>query len=830
LIRTLAECGDIAAAELAYRKLQELLHRELNAEPSAESKRLIAEIRSRAGAPPPAIDLRQRNRQLPIPATQLVGRQRELAAINRHLCELRMVTVNGPGGTGKTRLALEVGAQRLGQHKDGVWFVDLSSLKDASLVVPTIAQAQGLTRRGNRLWRDALVELLLESDRLVILDNCEQVLDACAAICADLLATCDGVRILATSRVPLGIPGEQRLPLSPMDLPGEDADQAVLLASSAIRMFEARARNALPEFEITEKNVRHVAEICRRVDALPLGIEMAAAKVAALSLERIAEMLDRGFESLSEPRRPEPRHRSLVAVIDWSCRLLPEGTRELLAMLSVFAGGWTLEAAEAVTGPKALEGLTVLSESSLIQYRDGRYWMLETLRRYAADELNRSQIAHVTKTRHLEYVIWLLRDIVELERSSQKASIAPSFGPELDNIRQALEWSVASAQPQKALLLAPGAAIVLDRLDLGDEGTGWLRRIIDLPGVDPTHPARVQALQTASWLCAQGYTSPAWDSGLKAALQASLELVRVSELVGDRQMLASALSAVGSSLLRSHDPASRKALQDALDIHLASGQVRKAARTLADLALWESYFGDYETALELNNRAIGYARDEGDENALFGFVMRRGVLLKDVGRHSEGEPFLFESIEIGRRLGMASSWAYARLVELHIEAGDLSGARTLLPQAVRVALFEREEFEQLELQAFVRYVDIVEDGPLEAIAGTSSDCILACDRATSLTLIYWNLASLCLELAALGLGRIGEPCEAAWLFGATQSIRRNANVQVSPSLKTRWARISQRFGLADFSGAIAAGQNSSVPEALGKVAEAEKTILNRATS
>ena len=391
---------------------------------------------------------------LPVPLTSFVGREREVAEVRRLLGGTRMLTLTGAGGCGKSRLALEVARTLRADFPDGVWIVELAALSDAGLVPHAVAAALGVKEQAHRAVVESLARAFRTRALLLVLDNCEHLLTACAGLTGTLLQDCSGLRILATSREPLGVPGETiwRVPSlagpDPLHLPSVDR----LAQFEAVRLFVERTAAVRPGFQVTAENARAIAQICRRLDGIPLAIELASARVRALSVEQIAARLDDRFRLLTGGSRAAlPKHRTLRAAMDWSYDLLGERERALLARLTVFAGGWTLEAAETICAGDGIEAqeivdlLTSLVDKSLVlaNTEDGaaRYGMLETVRQYAGEHLDEAGTAAAIRRRHRDWYLTLAeRGSAGLDGPQQKAWL-DRMDAEYDNFRSALEWS-----------------------------------------------------------------------------------------------------------------------------------------------------------------------------------------------------------------------------------------------------------------------------------------------------------------------------------------------------------------------------------------------------
>jgi predicted ATPase len=407
---------------------------------------------------------------LPSALSSFVGRKKELAEVRRLLEDTRLLTLTGPGGCGKTRLALAAADELVGTFADGVWLMDLAPLADSSLVPQAVASTLGLREQPGRWLTETLSDNLASKRVLLVLDNCEHLVEACAELAESLLLFCPELRVLATSREPLGIAGEVAWPVPSLSLP--DLRRApnieTLPRYESARLFVERTEAVKPTFAVTEQNAPLVAKICYRLDGIPLAIELAAARSKVLSVEEISERLDDCFALLSAGNRTAlPRHRTLHATMDWSHDLLPEQERILFRRLSVFAGGFTLEAAESVCAGEHLERNEVLDllshlvDKSLVIVREGvvetRYRLLETVRQYGRERLDASE--DEVERRHADFFVGLAEEAEGELSGPDQARWLTLLQTEHDNLRAALSWSLGKKRD-----LGLGVSLVRARL------------------------------------------------------------------------------------------------------------------------------------------------------------------------------------------------------------------------------------------------------------------------------------------------------------------------------------------------------------------------------
>ena len=426
---------------------------------------------------------------LPAPLTTFIGRENEQAEVIKLVARHRLVTLTGPGGVGKTRLSIKVGEQVLGNYADGVWMVELAPILDPLLVPRTTAIAIGLRDEPQRPVIDMLSDYLREKRMLIVLDNCEHLLDACVQLSDMLLHRCPGLKILVTSREALGILGEAQYHVPSLEVPDNQQVVEKFRTFESVRLFEERAQLVRMGFSLTIENVSSVAEICNRLDGIPLAIELAAARVSIFSAEQIAMRLRENFSFLTTGNRTAlPRHQTLRAAIDWSYDLLSPAEKSVFQRLSVFVNGWTLEAAESVCSDSHLKSealldlLTKLTNKSLVVSQEGhgrtRYRMLETIRQYAIEKLIEAGESELLRDRHLEYFLKLAETADPHLIRPEQIEWLSLLDAEHENLHLALEWTLSKESAEPALNLCRSLlwfwAIRPYRL----EGLNWVERAL----------------------------------------------------------------------------------------------------------------------------------------------------------------------------------------------------------------------------------------------------------------------------------------------------------------------------------------------------------------
>jgi predicted ATPase/class 3 adenylate cyclase/DNA-binding CsgD family transcriptional regulator len=560
---------------------------------------------------PPLLSLDRHPHNLAVQLTSFVGREAALAEVGGLLANHGLVTLIGSGGCGKTRLALQVAAEALGARADEAWFVDLSGLTDPALVPSAVMTAMGVQEVRDQAHTEALTSRLADRDALVVLDNCEHVLTAAAALAETLASRCGRLSLLATSREPLGVAGEVVWRVPSLSVPEEKGlvGTEPLDACEAARLFIERARAARPNFAITNENAPAVAAICQRLDGIPLAIELAAARARMMSVERVAEALADRFHLLSGPgRRSIPRQATLRASVDWSYDLLPEPERALLRRLSVFAGGLTLDAAEHVGAAgemgryDVLGVLSALVDKSLVQVNDkgDRYRLLETIRAYASEELAISGEEFAARDRHLTFFAELGEQAEKGMWTSATSWWLVVLGAEHDNLRAAVDWSLTTGQFDKGARLVYAISQFLYIRCFRAEG----RRLCEEFLARDLAPARRADLYW--WAAAFAVYS---DPG--ACLSYGKALADLGRQMGDDRATARGLGRVGLVKAFSDPSAAFTTLGEAVAMARAVDDSVNVAGCLALISYVDTVLGRFDDALLCAEEALVTAqRDE----------------------------------------------------------------------------------------------------------------------------------------------------------------------------------------------------------------------------
>jgi predicted ATPase/Tfp pilus assembly protein PilF len=616
---------------------------------------------------------------LPTQLTSFIGRRDEIAAIKRYLTKTHLLTLTGSGGTGKTRLSLQVAAELLNTFKDGVWFVELAPITDPDLVAHTVAGTLGVREERGRSLMSTLLDWFSDKDVLLVLDNCEHLLDACAKFADAVLREGHEVRILASSREALGIAGETayRVP----SLPTPDRKEALnieqLQDCESAQLFIERATQILPTFKVTDANSSSVSQICQRLDGIPLAIELAAARVKVLSVEQISARLDDRFRLLTGGSRTAlPRQQTLRALIDWSYQLLSEQERLLFRRLAVFVGGWTLESAEAVCGFDGIEAVDILDlmthlvDKSLVLVetsgKESRYHRLETIRQYAREKFFETEEAAHMRDRHLDYFRTLAEKAeVEILSSNQVAWLG-RLQDEFDNIRAALEWS-QEKRVEDGLQL--GSAIWRFGLRYGfaSELVEKLNQLLSHPqGIQRTlvRAKTLSALSTLAGIGLGDYSRQrAWAE----------ESLAISEELEDPLSIANGLAAVGITAYLHGDPNGLSLMLQGLALYRSLNAKVNMSDILILIGIASEDSVKQQAFLE---EALALARERGDSITMAGALDNLGRMAMYQGHFTLARTRLEESLEI--QLPLGSPGYITTLLQLSIlgmHEGKLAEAR-----------------------------------------------------------------------------------------------------------------------------------------------------------
>jgi predicted ATPase/class 3 adenylate cyclase len=645
---------------------------------------------------------------LPLQLTSFVGREKEIVDVKRPLLGDRFVTLTGPGGTGKTRLGLQVAAELLELFPDGAWLVELASICDSMLVPQTVAATLGIREFAGRPIMTLLTDYLRNKEILLVLDNCEHLLSACAELVSHLLQACPNLCILATSREALEILGEVTIRVPSLSVPDVHHIPPIesLTQYESIRLFIERAEMVQPDFSLTMNNASSIAQICRRLDGIPLAIELAVARVKVMNVEQVAARLDDRFRLLTGgSRNALPRHQTLRALIDWSFDLLSEIESILFRRLSVFSGGWTLESAEAICAGDGIDKYDVLdlltqlvNKSLVIPDRESehetRYRMLETIRQYAREKLFEAGEGDLVRERHLEYFLQLSERAEPELRGPHQAFWLNRLEKEVDNIRGALEWAVED-EVETSMRIASALFWFWHIRSRKSEGIDWLERGLDIHAAkygdqslsteqkfilgkalnvagsllvmhgspeqgdelsnrslqlhQELGPSGRRGVAQALWNLAQGASH---HENIDLATDISEKSLALYRELNDRFGIAQCLDNIGSHhIMRGNYPKAKEVWEE--DLHLrreledrdGTGWVLTC---LAELAFWQGHF---DHGLSLYAEAQQSFQDVGNNWAVSMTISGMGSIVLAKGDFERAAKLYEEALAFGREMG-----------------------------------------------------------------------------------------------------------------------------------------------------------------------------------
>jgi predicted ATPase/DNA-binding CsgD family transcriptional regulator len=644
---------------------------------------------------------------LPAQVSSFIGREVELAAVRALVAGSRLVTLTGAGGAGKTRLGLQVAAGMLDGPADGVWFADLAPLADPDLVAVTVADVLGVRQEPGCPAAEAVVAAVGRRGLLVLLDNCEHVVGACAKLADLLLRGCPNLTLLATSREPLGIDGERVYRVPPMRTPGDDDDTDAIRSSEAVLLFTDRAEQHGVMLAWDGETASVIGRVCRRLDGMPLALELAAARMRVMSAAELEARLDERFAILTGGSRAGlARQQTLRAMVDWSWELLAGAERAVLAGLSVFAGGFGLAAAEVVAAGEEVPAAEVLGhlgalvDKSLVQFGDagagpGRYGLLETVRQYAAGRLDARgpAAARAAQAAHRDYYLALAEAAGPRLIAADQAEWLDRLDAELGNLRAALAFSLTQPDPEPGLRLAASLYLYWVARGHAAEGAGVLRALLDAPAAQGATLPRARALAAAAHLLDK-------TGGYAIAAAYCEEALAIARTAGDDYLVADLLYKQAWAVLRQGEPgAARPLIEGGLDLacrlgepHLTgrllsarsyayyaagdhAGAVRDAAEalrlfsqagdrqmvgtTLGNLGYCELSAGDLDVARGHLAESLGIARALNDRDGIVYQTLNLGLAEYLGGLPGVAQALFAESLGLARRMGMQRQTAHA---------------------------------------------------------------------------------------------------------------------------------------------------------------------------
>jgi non-specific serine/threonine protein kinase len=721
---------------------------------------------------------------LPLQLNRFIGRERELTAVKELLMTTRLLTLTGAGGSGKTRLALQVATDLREEFAHGVWWVELAALTDPLLVPQAVASVAGIPERAGPTVTEAISEALRPKHVLLVLDNCEHLLAASVQLIETLLHACAQVRVLVTSREALAITGETTWPVLPLRVPDTYPQPPIegLLTYEAVQLFVERARSALPSFALTPEHAWAVVQVCRRLDGMPLAIELAAARIRALSVDQIVARLDDAYRLLTGGSRSAlPRQQTLRAAMDWSYDLLSAQERAVFRRLSVFAGSFSLEAAESICSGESVAAYGVLDILSslidkslvLVEERRGeaRYRLLATIRQYGQDKLHECAEAGTVRRHHRDWYARLAERVESETLEAEQRSVFDRLEAEHENLRAALRWSLEQQEAETAAQI--GAAIVRFWLLRGyiSEGRRWLEQA--LSAFSAKNAVRAKALNVAAILASL-------QDDHKTARTLVEQSLGLSRELADKQQTGYALYTLGR-LARIEGNYARAAtlFEESLSLFRELGQKHDIALVLSGLGLTVLYLGDYERATALCEESLALSRELGDHRGIASWLANLATVTLARGDATRASELCVESLAIRRALGYKGGCAHTLAIMGRIALGQGASERASICYSESLTLRQ-------------------ETGEREGIAAT-------------------------LEGLAAVAGMQGQPVSAARLCGSAESLRTLLSAPLTPIDRTYYLQtldaVRAQLDEPTFVKAWTEGQGLTLEEAIAEAVQ-----------
>ena len=731
---------------------------------------------------PPLQSLSAFHHNLPVQLTSFVGREGELVETLRLLSGTRLLTLTGPGGTGKTRLSLQIAAEALLDYPDGVWMVELAPLAEPAYILPALARIFDLRELPDRPLSAVVTDYLRLKTLLLVLDNCEHLIEACARLADQLLRACPHLRIIASSREVLGVAGETAYRVPALALPDiRQATPESLAVSEAARLFVERARAAQPQFTLTTSNAPAIAAICQRLDGIPLALELAAARVKLLSAEQIAARLDDRFRLLvGGSRTALPRQQTLRALMDWSYDLLPEDERLLLRQLSVFTGGWTLEAAEALgQGLNVLGVLDQLVNKSLVSVDEAggeaRFRLLETIRQYAREKLLEAGEAESVRDRHLEFYLQLAESTEPKLLGKEMIAALDQLEVEQGNLRAALEWALEK-DPLAALRLV---AVLLNF---------WRMR--------------VSAMEGLTWV--------------KTALARSEAALQDDDEVNQSYLAARAMALAGQANLAfalGQNLEARTATETSISLARQIGATRTLAQALGMGSIIVGMRGDVTTARVWAEESIELCLQHGYLNEL-GMISGAHMFLALVANQPVQPGLQEKTLQAARASG--NPWVIAltlsNIGRVDSMSGNLAEAYTRFEESAIIFLKVRDRAMYNGTRSEIGHI-LRKQGRYQEAVTIYCETIHVWQELGGHAAIAHQLE--CFAFIA-GVSRQNE--RAAKLLGAAEALRQSINSSMTPMERPEYdravAQFRQQMDEATFQSAWEGGRSLTMDEAI----------------
>ncbi len=838
--------GDRAAALRQYEQCVRALRDELDAPPMPETTALYQWIKQQDGeAASPAAKITN----LPFPLTSFVGRTQPMTEVKRLISpssnETRLLTLTGAGGSGKTRLAIQVATDLIDRFAHGVWWVDLGALSDSGLVTRAVAKTLGVREVIDQTLSQTVTSFLSDKQLLLVIDNCEHLIEPCAHITAELLGHCPNLRILTTSREPLNVAGETlwQVPTFTAPDPAKLAPVDLLLQFESLQLFVERATTVQPDFALTPENAQAVAEICQRLDGIPLAIELAAARVKVLPVEQIAAYLTGAigarFALLTQGSRTVlPRQQTLRAAIDWSFNLLDDAERRLFQQVSIFSGSFTLEALEQIVGSGAkgalpsiqnlqspisnlLDLLTQLVDKSLVMvephFGQSRYRLLETLREYALEQFTNPDALETWRRRHAEFFLTLAEQAEPALTSAVQQSWLARLELEHANLRGALTYATASADRELALRLTAALFKFWDIRVYLSEGREWLSKALAQRG-SASAETQAKALSAAGFLAHRQDDYPV----ARRLLHESLLLFEHAE---DEAGIADVLNNLAAvDLQQGHYRAAQQRLTQSLALFRTLNHNDGIARVLNNLGNWAWDRGQHAVARNYYLESLHLRQRMGDQVGIATALFNLGNTARAQGDFGAARTYYEECLTLGRTLDHRAliGIALKNLGLVAFNQQDYTKARRASEEALPILL----EIGDKSNAGFA----LANLGAVVQKLGETSQALVYFRQSLQLMheVGYIRGAFLELEDIATLLVDLGRHLElAVHLLSAADHLRQKANLAVSPSEQPAYdlflTRLRQQLDHATFNTHWDTGQTTPLDQIVAAVAQLSLT-------
>jgi len=788
--------GEYSFRDLGERRLKDLIQ-------PVQIYQLVSEGLETDFPPLKTLDARPNN--LPFQLTNFVGRDKEMKQVKELLAGTHLLTLLGSGGSGKTRLALQVAADLIDEFNNGVWLVELEQLIDPVLLPQTVNQALRNQEESQKSPEETLVEFVKDKEMLIILDNCEHIADACAHLAENLLKTSPNLKMIVTSREALKCEGEQTHRLPSLQTPTKKRSYKAeeIMEFESVELFLERAQAVNPSFSITDENSAVVAGICIDLDGIPLAIELAAARIKVLSVEKIYERLSDRFKLLTGGKRTAlPRQQTLKALIDWSYDLLSDEEKIIWGKLSVFAGGWTIEAAEEICQDEEisqydiLDNLINLTEKSIIIYDSDkdRYRMLESIRQYGDDKLKESNGRESVAVAHLKYYMELAITSEKKLAGDEVKKWLEILETENGNMEAAMHWSVTGGdQNEGGKLAASFANYWLNRGYL-TTASYWLDHILaGSPEMD--RAIRGNILGIAGLFANMLGDSDKAEKLIEEGLEVSREL-------GNKDDIASGLNNLASVVYERGDyTKARELIEETLAIDRESGDPSKISFSLINLGTVARLQGDYDIARNLLEESLAIRRKAKNKFAISSSLNTLGILHSNLGEYEKAKAYVNEGLQIAEELGnkYGIGDAYGLLGDIEALIGNLDEAKKLQKESLQI-------FEEMGKKNKIadRYSNL---GSIAHQTGDNPKAIELLDKALELQRSIGDKFGIALTLLRLGKVKISNKDYG----GAIQ------NINESNAIRTK---LGHKGGIAE---CLNASANISLLE--GKTDEAKQMFL-----